>query len=311
MTNEAAVDGTRTPVEWRRIPPDVVSAPIVRSLPYLELKLEHPTLEPSGFGDRFFPDAVPYELDGTSRVFYWRPAVAPSAAEPADWELACATPHDFVGIDSLPADGPPLVTDGASGTTLVVDGTIAGDTAMTHVASPSYSPPDVSIDSRSASRVELTVAGTEYSVSVGERRRIHLDEQSVEPIDGEGDGDGDGGDGDRTSTTVTPELVVRFPGKRELHHPARGATYRLFPSFGLDLDEIPNPLAVPTTVEELDDAALAAELGIDPSRRPYPERVLWQAFAYTAFDPHIGTTPELTQLETGHIVVRTGDFRTE
>lgn len=297
MMGEEGVDGARTSVEWRRTPPDAVSAPIVRSLPYLELKLEHPALEPIAYGDRFFPDAVPYELGGASRVFYWRPAVAPSAAAPVNWELACATPHDFVGLDSLPADGPPLVTEGQSSTMLVVDGTIAGDTTTARVAS--YSVPGVSIDSRSAGEIELTVAGDDYSVLAGGRRRIGLPKQRVEPV---------GGDGE---STVTPELVVRFPGWRELHHPAPEATYRLFPSFDLDLDEIPNPLAVPTTTDELDDSALAAELGVDLSRRPYPERVLWQAFVYTAFDPHIEVTPELTQLETGHIVVRTGSFRAE
>jgi hypothetical protein len=296
MKNRVNGDEPRTQVEWRRIPPDGVSVPIVQSLPYLELKLEHPTLDPTGYGDRFFPDAVPYELDGVSRVFYWRPAVAPSVDEPKNWELACGTPHDFVGIGSLPTDGPPLVTDNTSGTRLVVDGTIAGDTATTSVGS--YSVPDVSIDSCSGSRVKLTVAGAEYGVSAGDRRRILLAERCIEPVD-------------EDPTTVTPELVVRFPGKRELHHPACGATYRLFPSFGLELDEIPNPLPVPTTVGELDDAALASELGIDSSQRPYPERVLWQAFAYTAFDPHIEATPELTQLETGHIVVRTGSFHSK
>ncbi|QLD85684.1 hypothetical protein HWV23_08080 [Natronomonas halophila] len=297
MTGEAGVADARTSVEWRRIPPDGVSAPIVRSLPYLELKLEHPSLDPSGYGDRFFPDAVPYELDGASRVFYWRPAMASSIGTPVDWRLVCATPHDLVGFDSLPADGPPLVTDGQSSTTLVVDGTIAGDTTTACVAS--YSVPDVSIESRSAGRIELTVAGDEYSVLAGGRRRIGLPKRRVEPIDGEG------------ASTVTPELVVRFPGWRELHHPAPEATYRLFPSFGLDIDGIPDPMAVPTTVDELDETALAAELGVDLSRRPYPERVLWQAFAYTAFGPHVDITPELTQLETGHLVVRTGNFRTE
>jgi hypothetical protein len=297
MTSEADVADARASIEWRRIPPDAVSAPIVRSLPYLELKLEHPSLEPSGYGDRFFPDAVPYDLDGASRVFYWRPAVAPSADEPANWELVCATPHDLAGFDSLPADAPPLVTDDADDTTLVVDGTIAGDTTTARVAS--YSGPDVSIEGRSAGRVELTVGGDDYRVLAGGRRRIGLPKRRVEPI---------GGDGE---STVTPELVVRFPGWRELHHPAPEATYRLFPSFGLDLDEIPNPLAVPTTVDELDETALATEVDVDLSRRPYPERVLWQAFAYTAFDPHADITPDLTQLETGHIVVRTGNVRAE
>lgn len=106
------------------------------------------------------------------------------------------------------------------------------------------------------------------------------------------------------ATTVTPELVVRYPGSRELHHPAPGADYRLFPSFGLELDDLPDPVPVPTTAGELDDAALATALGVDLSERPYPERVLWQAFAYTAFDPHSETTPELAQLEDGHLVVR-------
>jgi hypothetical protein len=297
MTGEADVADARASIEWRRIPPDAVSAPIVRSLPYLELKLEHPSLDPSGYGDRFFPDAVPYDLDGTSRVFYWRPAMAPSADESGSWKLVCATPHDLVGFESLPADGPPLVTDGADDTTLVVDGTIAGDTTTARVAS--YSRPDVSIEGRSAGRIELTVGGDDYGVLAGGRRRIGLPRRRVEPI---------GGDG---ASTVTPELVVRFPGWRELHHPAPEATYRLFPSFGLDLDEIPNPLAVPTTVDELDETALATELGVDLSRRPYPERVLWQAFAYTAFDPHADITTELTQLASGHLVVRAGHVRAE
>lgn len=296
MDEAASGDGTRATVEWQQIPTDVVSPPIIRRLPYLELKLEHPGLEPSGHGSRFFPDAVPYESGGTSRVFYWRPALAPSSGEPSHWELACATTHELVGIDSLPADRPPLVTADASGTTLVVDGTIAGETTTSHVTS--YAVPTVSVDSRSGSGIQLTVAGTEHSVSAGERRRIRLDDRCVEPVDGDGE-----------PTTVTPELVVRSPGRRELHHPARGATYRLFPSFGLDIDEIPDPLPVPTRAGELDATALAAELNVDSSQRPYPERVLWQAFAYTGFDPHADTTPELTQLDTGHIVVRPGEFR--
>lgn len=298
MNEMAPVDGARTTVEWRLISPEEVPTPIVRRVPYLELKLEHPDLEPIGHGSRFFPDVVPYELDGARRVFYWRPALAPSSGEPSDWELVCATTHELTGIDAVPAEGPPLVVADAEGTTLVVDGTVGGETTTSHV--PSYSVPDIGIDSPSDSRIEVTVEGTEYSVPTGERRRIRLAEQYVEPVDVDGD-----------PTTVTPELVVRFPGMHELHHPARGATYRMFPSFGLNLDAVPNPLPIPTVADELDDAALATELGVDLSQRPYPERVLWQAFVYTAFDPHAGTMPELTQLETGHIVLRTGKLRAE
>lgn len=294
----APVDRTQTTVDWHPISPDEVSTPIVRRIPYVELKLEHPELEPTGYGSRFFPDVVPYELERAQRVFYWRPALTPSSSEPSDWELSCATTHELTGIDSIPAEGPPLVTEDSKGTTLVVDGTIGGETTTSHVTA--YSVPDLSIDSQSDSRIEVTVGGTEYSVPTGKRRRIRLTEQSVELVDE-----------DDSLMTVTPEFVVRFPGRRELHHPARGATYRLFPSFDLELDAVPNPLPIPIVAGELDDAALATELGVDLSQRPYPERVLWQAFVYTAFDPHAGTISELTQLETGHIVLRAGKLHTE
>jgi len=283
-------------VEWRQLSADTISPPISRRIPYLELKLEHPDFEPGGHGNRFFPDAIPYELDDNPRVFYWRPALVPSTSEPKAWKLVCATTHELIGFDTLPVDGPSLVTEGASGTTVVVNGTIAGDATTSHVAS--YTVPEFSVDSQSNSKIELTVNGTKHSVTVGERCRIRLAEQCVQPVAG-----------DSESTTVTPELVVRYPGQRELHHPALGATYRLFPSFGLDLDEIPNPLPLPTTADELDDAILATKLGIDLSQRPYPERVLWQAFAYTAFDLHTDATTELTQLETGHIVLRMRNHR--
>lgn len=292
-----SADDVLTTVEWRHISSDGISQPIVQRIPYLELKLEHPELEPSGHSDRFFPDAVPYGLDDNPRVFYWRSALSPSAGEPDAWKLACATTHELVGFDSLPADGPSLVTEGASGSILVVDGTIAGDATTSHVAS--YTAPEVTINEQSDTSTKLTVNETQYSVSIGERRRIRLDEQYVQPVSGDGD-----------PTPVTPELVVRYPGRRELHHPDRGAMYRLFPSFDLNLDEIPNPLPIPTTADELDDEALATKLGVDLSQRPYPERVLWQAFAYTAFNLHTDATPELTQLGTGHIVLRMGNETT-
>ncbi|MFB6152629.1 MAG: hypothetical protein ABEJ27_00105 [Halodesulfurarchaeum sp.] len=289
-TDETVADPPST-VDWRHLSPDEITAPIVQSVPYLELKLEHPGLEPSGHSEQFFPDAVPYRLDATPRVFYWRSALSPSADDPGAWELACATTHDLVGL-TPPTDGPSLVTEGANGWILVVDGTIAGDATTSHVAA--YSNPTLTVEAVSDTTIALTVNGTETSVSIGERRRIRLAGQSVEPVP-------DGG----ASTTVTPELVARFPGRRELHHPARGASYRLFPSFDLTLEDLPNPLAVPTTAGELDDAALATNVGVDLSQRPYPERILWQAFTYTAFDPHAGATSGLTQLDTGHHVVRT------
>ncbi len=297
MSETDPADGEATTVEWRRLSPDAVASPVVRRLPYLELKLEHPELKPTAHGSRFVPDVVPYELDGTERVFYWRSALAPSSAEPSDWALACASTHDLVGVDALPADGPTLVTVDADGTTLVVDGTIGGDATTVRVGS--YATPDVTVEARSESGIELSIEETGYEVSAGERRRITLAEQRVEPLAA-----------DRKPTTVAPELTVRYPGLRELHHPARDVEYRLFPSFGLDIDEVPTPLAVPTAAGELDHAALAADLGVDLSQRPYPERVLWQAFAYAAFDPHADATPSVTQLESGHVVIQSERTRT-
>jgi hypothetical protein len=65
---------------------------------------------------------------------------------------------------------------------------------------------------------------------------------------------------------------------------------------------------VPTTAGELDDAALATAVGVELSARPYPERALWQAFAYTAFDPHADAAPALAQLPDGRIVFRESGF---
>lgn len=291
MSEETPMDDTRRTVGWRAVPPETVSAPLVKRLPYLEVKLEHPELEPTGHGERFFPDVVPYELDGTPRVFYWRPALAPTADDPDDWKLACATTHELTGFDALPTERPSLVTREGDGTMLVVSGTIGGETTMRHVES--YTAPTLSIDTCSDSEVEVTVAGVEYSVSNGQRRRIRLDERRVDPSDADDD-----------PVTAVPELVVRYPSLRELHHPAPEATYRLFPSFGIELDEIPHPLSVPTAGDEIDDDRLAAQLGVDLSQRPYPERVLWQAFVYTAFNPHSDVTPTMTQLESGHFVLR-------
>lgn len=277
-------------VAWRRLPPTMVPSPIVRRLPSLEVKLEHAGIEATARGDRFFPDVVPYTLDGTDRVFYWRPALARSSDEPEEWELACASTHELLGIDALPSDRPPLVTHGVNGVTVVVDGTVGGETTTALV--DTYDPPAVRVDRVDESTVELTVSGASRVVDRGNRRRITLPERSVEPVDA-----------DDGPTSVTPELAVRYPGRRELHHPAPGANYRLFPSFGLALDDLPNPLPVPTTAGELDDDALASSLDVDPSDRPYPERVLWQAFAYTAFDPHAETEAALGQSDDEHLVV--------
>ncbi|WP_436931411.1 hypothetical protein [Halosimplex halobium] len=293
MDEATPAEGDRATVEWRRVSLDGVPSPVVRRVPHLELKLEHPDLKPTGRANRFFPDAVPYELDGRSRVFYWRPAL--SASGPLDdWAVACATTHSLAAFDSLPAGVPPLVSPDGDATMVVVDGAVGGDATTARVRS--YDPPELRVDAVAESVVELTVAGEVREVPAGERRRFGLAEQRVEPA------------GDDGETTVAPELVVRYPGRRELYHPEPGTDSRVFPSFGLDLDDLSNPLPVPTAAGELDDAALATAVGVDLSERPYPERALWQAFAYTAFDPHADAAPTLGQLPEGLMVLRDGAF---
>lgn len=279
-----------TEIRWERASGADRSAPIVERRPSVELALEHPDLEPTAYGESFFPDAVPYACEGTHRVFYWRPTLEPGSGEPSEWIGVCATPVSLSPITARGSTDFDLVSRRDETTAVIVDGTIAGDSTRALVES--YAVPDVRIRALSDSRLELLVEGSAVVVPAGTRRHVPLAERTVNRVDGE--------DG---PTETTPELRVRFPGKRELHHPALGANYRLFPSFGLDLEAVPSPLAVPTANGELDHEALAESLGVDLSDRPYPERVLWQAFAYTAFDPHADSVPVLWQFPTGHLAL--------
>lgn len=289
-------DGSES-VDWHRGDPDAAPEPMVRRVPFLELKLEHPALEPTAYGEGFFPDAVPYELDGRARAFYWRPSIDRSSTPAGPWALACATTGELRGVADLPAAAPPLAERGSDETTVIVDGTVGGDATTARVRS--YDPPAVGLESISDERVVVAAEGTEYAVDAGDRRRLPLADRTVEVANGDADGDA-------TRTTVTPTLAVRYPGRRELHHPAPGAAARLFPSFGLELSAFPQPMAVPTAAGELDHDALAERLGLALESRPYPERVLWRAFAYGAFDPHAEAVPTLTQVRTGHLVLRRG-----
>jgi len=292
MTDTPSAKGGTTQIRWERSPSTDWSRPIIEALPYVELQLEHPSLDPSRYGESFFPDAVPYEFEGDHRVFYWRPTLEGETSEQPSQNGVCATTDSLSVVGNDRPHTPALVSRRDADTEIVVDGTVAGDSTTALVSS--YSVPDVRIRELSASRLGLLLDGIEYVFSTGSRRRVPLSERTVERADGNG------------TVSVTPELAVRFPGERELHHPVPGAEYRLFPSFGLELDTVSNPLPVPTTNGELDYAALAASVGIDLSERPYPERVLWRAFAYTAFDPHSDGGPRLTQFPTGHLGLRTG-----
>ncbi|MGQ3413274.1 hypothetical protein ACT4ML_13540 [Natrinema sp. LN54] len=289
--DRSAPDSDRTTdSRWERSSGADRAEPIVERRPYVELALEHPDLEPTAYGDSFFPDAVPYALEGTHRVFYWRPALEPGSGEPSEWSGVCATTESLSPVTARASTDFDLVSRRDETTAVIVDGTIAGDSTRTLVES--YAVPDVRIRALSESRLELLVDGTVVVVPAGTRRHVSIGERTVNRVDGGGG-----------PTETSPELFVRFPGERELQHPAIGADYRLFPSFGLDLEAVPSPLAVPTANGELDYEALAASLGVDLSARPYPERVLWQAFAYTAFDPHADSVPALRQFPTGHLAL--------
>jgi hypothetical protein len=294
MSDTASIDGARTDVEWVRSTSDEYPNPMVIRTPYAECKLEHPALEPTSFGRSFFPDAVPYGVDSDHRVFYWRPGLREKTFDPSSCAGVCATTNTLWVVPDTGESELELVSSTDDPTDVVVDGTVAGDSTTVRVRG--YETPEVAVRQLSTSQLELLVDGVSYTLRSETRRRISLPERTVDVA----------GD-DEASTVVVPKLVIRFPGEREVHHPAPDGSYRLFPSFGLDLGEIANPLAVPTANGELDDDALANLLGVDLSARPYPERVLWQAFAYTAFDPHTDASPRLLQFPSGHLAVDPDD----
>lgn len=211
---------------------------------------------------------------------------------PETWTGLCATTHELVPVVHGAFRTPTLFQTCDTGHEVVVDGTIVGDSKTALVSK--YSGPDIELRHVTEDCVEFTVEGEPVLVPTGERKRIELSERAMETQYG-------------TSILTNPELVVRYPGTWTTYHPAPGGEYHLFPSFDVSLDDVPRPLRVPTTWGELDHEALAGALGLDSTRRPYPERILWQAFASTAFEPTGVRSTELTQFPSGLIAVRTRD----
>lgn len=290
--HEADADEVAT--AWDR-PASTVEDPIEVTLPYLELRLEHPGLDATRFADGFFPDAVPYRDGSTATVFYWRSGLAGDSPPPSDWVGACATTHSLSPIDAGNDVAPALLTERGDGTEVVVDGTVAGDSTTARLAG--YRPPRVAVRMVDEVTVRVQVGGSTVLVPTGTRSTVRLPRQTV------------GTDGEEPEElVVTPLLRVRFPGRRRLVHPQPGSDGALFPPFGLDLDALPNPVPVPTLGGELDHESLADVVGVHLAERPYPERVLWQAFAYSAFDPHQDTTAVIGQSPAGYLVVG-GDDR--
>ncbi|MXR52332.1 hypothetical protein GRX03_12050 [Halovenus sp. WSH3] len=286
MSNRGANTSEAT-VEWGLAPAERFASPLTWTGPYVECKLEHPDLEPTCLGEQFFPDSIPYETDDEQRVFYWRrrlPDVVPPVRE---WTGVCATTHELAPLRAEFNHGPTLVQSCPDGSELVVDGTIVGDSKTALVAA--YSQPDIELVRVTPDAVELTVEGSSRTISAGTCERIPLSRRSVETTGG-------------ATLSTRPELVVRFPGRRTLYHP--NGEYCLFPSFGIDLETVPSPVEVPTAWGELDYDRLASAFGIDIAARPYPERILWQAFAVTAFDPNAAGSTEIAQFPSGALAVR-------
>lgn len=278
-------------IEWKRQPARRLREPLVVDLPHVELALEHPDVEPTAFGDSFFPDGVPYTLDGERRTFYWRRVLTPGGADPDTWLGLCATTHELAPIPFERAHVPTLCepVGGEGQVAVVVDGTVAGDSTTALVRD--YDPPTVSIADVDDDAVTVTTGSRRTVVEAETRAQVPLRTRRVTL------------ERDGSPARVTPRLTVRYPGRRTVYHPDPAANYRLFPSFGLDLDAVAVSVTVPTSYGELEPTALATTLGVDLAERPYPERVLWRAFAFEAFDPHRGEPPRIAQFPSGLLAV--------
>lgn len=292
MSNDGTLSDTSATVDWEYVAPTSFEPPLVWTGPYVECKLEHSALEPTCVGDQFFPDSVPYRTDSEQRIFYWRSRLPDVPPPPDTWTGLCATTHELVSLVHGAVRSPTLFQTCDTGHEVVVDGTIVGDSKTALVST--YPRPDIELRHITEECVEFAVEDEPVLVPAGERKRVELSERTIETQYG-------------TSVVATAELVVRYPGTWTTYHPAPGGEYHLFPSFDVSLEDVPQPLRVPTRWGELDHEALAADLGIERTAQAYPERVLWQAFAYTAFEPNAVRPAELTQFPTGLIAVRTRD----
>lgn len=273
-------------VDWQRATVDDRREPVRRAIPYVEAVLEYRDLEPTRYGGAFFPSAVPYSLGSEDRVFYWQ-QVLDATTPPSDgWTAICATPHGVQPTTTCGPVDPRLTSD--DGETVLVEGTVGGDATEAELADPVAHA--VSIERIDDDAAVVSASGDHHRVQRGQRAELWLDATTVRLADG-------------TETTTTPVLTVRYPGDRAFYHPAVDATYRLFPSFGLDLADVPRSLDV-SPGANVDPETVAGAFDVDLSERPYAERVLWQAFVHTAF---VGNAPPtLAQFDDGLLAVWPG-----
>ncbi|MCD2202266.1 hypothetical protein [Halobacterium sp. KA-6] len=284
---DASTRDAEVGVEWTRASASERCAPVQRKVRYLEVVIEYRGLEATRFGGAFFPDAVPYTCGEAARVFYWRSVLDAATPPASEWDHVCATPYRVQPAREGERVTPALTAD--DGRTVVVEGTVGGDSTEAELAAGVA--PEVTVERVAGGEVVVAAAGDCYRVERGERHELPLGEQRVEPPDGE-------------RATATPVLTVRYPGERTFYHPAVDASYRLFPSFGLDLDNVSHTLNIEPGPNVGEDA-VAAALGVDLDSRPYAERVLWQAFVHTAFGDD--AAPTLAQFPGGLLAVWPGE----
>lgn len=304
---------------WTAISPADVPDPITATGPYVELALEHPSLVATRHAGSFWPAALPYRISDEQRVWYWCDRLAsaskPVAATSAGW---CATPNLLYQVEPGQPCTPRLVDATATGHELTVDATIAGDSTTAHVAG--YTPPAVAIAELTPHAVELTVDDDPVVVPVRESTTLDCPPQTVERLDDAATPDtahpdavnseSAGSHEPRTPNTgndeengthimVTPRLRVRYPGPRAIYHPPPDGDYLLFPSFGIDLETARSRVPIDPDTPDRDLDAIADALDATVDSRPYPERVLWEAFCYAAFPLDHEEATQLTQFENG------------
>lgn len=261
--------------------------PIVKDLRYVEAKLEFPELEPTGQLDRYFPLGVPLGGSEAGEVFVWQSALFEPSSDHRRWGLAVATVGGLAGFQRPPVRIP--FTGGASGDSVIVRGTVLGEAELARLES--YEHPTVRIEGIDDDEVVIGAGEIEIEVPSGSRVSERLSPRRARSSDGNRD------------IEVTPQLEIRYPGRRRLLHPPPEEDMMLFPDFGLDLETLPQPLPVPTVAGELEHHALAEALGVDIRRGSYARRVLWQAFAYTAFDPHRDAPAIIERCSNGRLLV--------
>lgn len=290
-TTSSVEDRRDRPGAWRRRPASDLPPPIDERAPYVEAALDHAGLTATRLSGSFWPAVLPYSLDGDQRVVYWRDDLADADLPTvrAGW---CATPdalHVARYGDAIRLDLAPVVDGGRA---VAVDATVAGETTTALVAG--YRPPRLALAELTPHAAEFAVDGDRVVVPAGETRTLELATRTVNLLEAPGESGGrdgqehrEGGDstpGVGDAVEVTPTLRVRYPGHRRVVHPAPGVDYLVFPSFGVDLADS-GRVPVDPDAADLDVEAVATVLGVDLDARPYAERVLWEAFAYAAFDP--------------------------